>query len=438
MAGTGLRADATRGRPQRREIWFRVVTIGASLLIFWGIPEAIVRIINPPLEAFRAIDFGGDPNSPCLFMKDVRLGWKLRPNTEVKFLGSTVRTNRYGFRGEEPGAGGRVVLCLGDSTVFGWGVPQSAPFPVQLQMLLNASARNRHPWTVINAGVPGYSSYQLRLQAERLVPAWRPELVIICVGNNEVSPVERSDYQQFGDGRDTIASVITRILSASRFLVWASEAVRRETPKPFIAPAPAKAVPRVSEEEFAANLRGLVQIARRGGARVILVGPPVNLYFPPLAVEQLRAGQGSPTEEWRRHDTFIQQAIDRRELKQAMEAIDLALADSPGDHYFLWQKGFVLTALGQVDAGREFLEQAFERNPFPERCKRSYRQTIAQIAQEERIAYFDINGLFAAQTRPYAPAKLYKDWCHPTIEGHRLIAKALSRVVMAGNYIPLK
>ncbi len=61
-----------------------------------------MRLANPQLESFQGMLIGGDPNSPLLFMKDARLHWKLRPSVETKFLNTTVRTNRQGFRGAEP------------------------------------------------------------------------------------------------------------------------------------------------------------------------------------------------------------------------------------------------------------------------------------------------------------------------------------------------
>jgi hypothetical protein len=153
--------------------------------VLWGIPEAVVRLANPQLESFRGMLIGGDPNSPVLFMKDARLHWKLRPNVETRFLNTTVRTNREGFRGAEPGPADKVALCLGDSTVFGYSVEEPDAFPARLQIRLRKQGRSDDAWSVINAGVPGYSSLQVRLQAEKLVPRWKPAVIILCVGNNE-------------------------------------------------------------------------------------------------------------------------------------------------------------------------------------------------------------------------------------------------------------
>ena len=207
--------EPANGPSPRRKVWFRLITVGLVLLLLWGIPEAIVRLANPPLESYQAIAFGGDPNSSKLFIKDWRLHWKLRPTVATTFLGAAVRTNRAGFRGDEPVPGGRVVLCLGDSTTFGWRVEQAEPFPARLQARLRGEGKSPTAWKVINAGVPGYSSLQLRLLAEQLVPRWKPEVVVVCVGNNEAWPVARSDRQI--DADRAVSGRLVAALSASRF-----------------------------------------------------------------------------------------------------------------------------------------------------------------------------------------------------------------------------
>jgi hypothetical protein len=176
----------------------RLVVVLLSFAVCWGIPEILVRIVDPPLQQYRDVQFGRDPNSPLLFVRDSRLHWKLRPNAEVLLQGRNVRTDPQGLLGEAPRAGERTLLVLGDSTAFGWGVGEGQSFAEVLQARLDATGASSPaapPLRVLNAAVPGYSSFQVRLQAETLIPRWRPALVIVCVGNNEAWPVERSDRE---------------------------------------------------------------------------------------------------------------------------------------------------------------------------------------------------------------------------------------------------
>jgi lysophospholipase L1-like esterase len=399
-----------------------LATVCLALLVLWGIPEAVVRLANPQLESFRGMLIGGDPNSPVLFMKDARLHWKLRPSVETEFLKTTVRTSREGFRGGEPEMAQRVAMCLGDSTVFGYSVEESDAFPARLQSRLRQQSKSDHAWSVINAGVPGYSSLQVRLQAEKLVPRWKPAVIILCVGNNEAWPVERSDRQI--DEDRAISARLVSLLSASKVLVWAAEKIRPEKPQPFIAPDLEKAVPRVSKEEFGENLRAIAEIAREANARLILLGPPANLYWAPTRFKKF-AGW----EKWQTFSVSISQLVASGELQAAREKVDAALAESPDAVAALWLKGKLLTLTGDVAGGRELLEQAIERHPFPENCKPSYRDVVARIAREEKLSHIDVNELFRQHAPGPTPEPLYLDWCHPTPQGHAIIASALAELI---------
>lgn len=412
-------------RTGHRKGWFRLIAVGLVLVLGWGIPEALVRLTRPPLEAYRAIAFGGDPNSEKLFMKHWRLHWQLRPTVETTFLGVTVRTNRDGFRNDDPAPGRRIVLCLGDSTPFGWRVEQSETFPAKLQTRLNEATKPASPWTVINAGVPGYSSWQVRLAAEKLVPQYKPEIVVVCVGNNEAWPVAKSDQKI--DGDRTLASRLVAVLSASRFLVWASEKLRPEKPQAFIAPSLDAAVPRVSHDEFEANLRRIVQVARAAGAKVVLLSPPVNLYFAPQRFQQF-----SGWEQWQAFFAEVTELGKAGKNQQLSDKINAALAEHPDSFCAMWIKGLVVSDRDPA-GGRELLEQAIEHHPFPENCKRSYRHKIAEVAKTENTRFLDVNELFLERARGPIPSALYLDWCHPTPQGHDFMAETLAGMIAGGD-----
>jgi lysophospholipase L1-like esterase len=421
--------DAHESAPlvsSRRKVWFRLIAVVLVVLVVWVIPEVVVRIANPRMESFRAIAFGGDPNSEVLFMKDWRRHWKLRPEVDTNFLGVKVQTDRHGFRGESPVPGRRTVLCLGDSTAFGWRVGPADPFPAKLLTRLNDGVPTGGAWNVINAGVPGYSSFQVRLLAEELVPRWKPEVIVLCVGNNEAWPVERSD-RRVDDDR-TVTGRVAATLSASRFLLWASEKIRDEEPRPFIAPALSTAVPRVSGEEYRENLRAIAQIARESKAKLVLLSPPVNLYWPPMRFKEFTG--------WEQWQTFYQEIEALTKAgggQKAIEAVNEAVEGNPESFFALWIKGVVLTDYGDVEGGREVLEQAIEVHAFPENCKRSYRNVVASVATEEKLPLIDVNALFRQHAGKQTPQKLYIDWCHPTPEGHGLVADALFEAIHASG-----
>jgi lysophospholipase L1-like esterase len=427
---------APQGSARRlfRHLSSRALAVVLPLVVVGGLLEGVTRLLDPTLGAYRAIRFGGDPNSPALFMTDPRLHWKLRPDVKLAFQGVEVRTDRDGFRNDPEPAGERVVLALGDSTTFGWSVEQAETFPARLEALLNTAAGAEPTWRVFNAGVPGYTSLQLRILAERLVPALRPDVVVVSVGNNEAWPVVRSDREVDEHGR--LAAAVVRLLSASRFLVWAAETLRPQRTEPFKAPSLVGAVPRVGVDEYAANLEALIRTARRAGAEVVLLAPTVNLYAPLLNVEQLP--DSDAMQEYNQH---ILTLLDAKQFETARLDLEEKIEADPEDLLPLWWKGIYLTTVArEVMAGRDWLERALERNPFPERSNRSYRRIFERVAEREQSAYVDPNQLFLARSLddPNAtpPWDLYLDHCHPTSEGHRVIAEALFRELAALREMP--
>lgn len=110
--------------------------------------------------------------------------------TDEQFTGGyPVERNEDGSRGllvrREKAAGTIRVLCLGDSTTFGTGVPARAAFPAQLMKELGKALGQNVE--VINAGAPGYGVKDLELW---LVEHWAEydlDQIVLAVSANCVS-----------------------------------------------------------------------------------------------------------------------------------------------------------------------------------------------------------------------------------------------------------
>ncbi|MFH1466221.1 MAG: GDSL-type esterase/lipase family protein [Pseudomonadota bacterium] len=205
---------------------------------------------------------------PGLYAGDIGSVWALRPGLaprEVPFPeegGSfTVRTNAEGFRGGPYAGGG--LACLGDSTTFGWGVEEEQAWPAVLAKLTGEP--------VLNAGVPGYSTFQ----GERLLPkvlALGPRRVILAYLVRDAQPAPVPDAAR----RPAPSLQLYRALAHLR--ARSGPQVRG-------------IAPRVSVEAFAAAYRRMIARVRAAGAEpVVLVfpmrGPPAQW------VEALRACRG--------------------------------------------------------------------------------------------------------------------------------------------------
>lgn len=409
-----------RPRTRRFKVAAVLVAVAAALLI----PELLVRLFGPDLQAYEGMRFGGDANSLRLFVRDPELHWALRREAAVPFLGVPVRTDAHGFRiAEDPGPAqpGATVLCLGDSTTFGWAETAADAFAGRLAAELREQEPERR-WVVHNAGVPGYSSFQLRLVAERWIPALRPQWVVICIGNNDAWPARRSDravHESRAWSRPIVAA-----LEHSAFLTWAAAKLRGEGRAENPVYFADDAVPRVDLDDMDANLTAVVALARAHGGRALLLGPGVNVYCPPQNMNDsiLRC---------RALGDLVDADIRRGDPAVAFARIDAATI-APRDRFYVdWLRAMVTALAVDGARGHDELERLFERHPYPDRAKRSYRGRQRTLAARLDVPFVDIDELFRSGRSQAEAQALYRDWCHPTAAGHRLITAQLLRWIGA-------
>ncbi|MFC1852833.1 SGNH/GDSL hydrolase family protein [candidate division CSSED10-310 bacterium] len=75
------------------------------------------------------------------------------------------------------------IICYGDSVTFGWGSNYDEAYPHLLQKELGT--HYTFPIRVINAGQPGFSSYQSVLFYKEVLAPLKPDLVISAFGHND-------------------------------------------------------------------------------------------------------------------------------------------------------------------------------------------------------------------------------------------------------------
>ena len=109
------------------------------------------------------------------------------PNQEYveKISLSHSQVNEYGLRGGpvEP-KGRQIILCLGDSVTYGYGVDDQHTYPMELQKALDQKYPGR--FAVLNGGVDGYPVAFMRL---RFLDLWNrgihPDIVVVGYSFNE-------------------------------------------------------------------------------------------------------------------------------------------------------------------------------------------------------------------------------------------------------------
>ncbi len=221
-----------------------LLTLGVFCLTLI-LPEALLRSVDFRYES--RLEFGFPrPEIMYLYQPDPDLFWVFHEGPGI---------NKEGFRSgplNQPKTPETFrILLLGDSCIFKY-------FPEMLKARLEKLTDRKIE--IVNLAVPGYSSYQGRMLAEKFGYAAEPDLVIISFGWN--------DHWLAYDARDSgkkakieHARVITSMLHHSRLLQGILWSLDR-----FKAPLPET---RVLPEEYRENLSAMRQVFKHSSAPVV-------------------------------------------------------------------------------------------------------------------------------------------------------------------------
>lgn len=174
-------ADLPPGRVWAMRIKFVAFSLILALMLLSGL-ELVVRLSRWDRETMHApllplVNKGFE----SVHQSDPLLFYSLRPNATGRFNQVTVTTNSLGLRSREIGPkqpGEFRILSLGESSAFGAGVESKDTFVERLEHRLNEVARDEK-YTVINAGVSAYSSFQSRIYLEHRGLLLQPDVVLI-------------------------------------------------------------------------------------------------------------------------------------------------------------------------------------------------------------------------------------------------------------------
>lgn len=167
------------------------------------------------------------------------------------------------------------IICYGDSNTD--GPLGGGAWPEALDEVLRQAGAPRRV-EVLNAGVTGYSSYQGERRFGQDVDTYHPDVVLISFGWNDAANAIGADdktfaataaFQSASPWRVQLRRVLFRydaVLVAAR-LATASQAVPQGADASTIGP-------RVSIDDYAANLRAIVTRARSAGVQVVLMTRP--------------------------------------------------------------------------------------------------------------------------------------------------------------------
>lgn len=133
----------------------RIAFAGIAVLLFFGGAEVLLRVLDLPAQDERPTF----EHNSVYWQVDPSLDNKAMTHKELRST-FPVSTDGNGFRpphGEHHPETFRIA-AMGCSTTFGWGVADNETYPAQLQAILHE--RGHTDVQVINAGQPGYTSFQ--------------------------------------------------------------------------------------------------------------------------------------------------------------------------------------------------------------------------------------------------------------------------------------
>lgn len=294
---------------------------------------------------------------------------------------SSIEVNSFGFRGPEfsmpKPAGLFRIFALGESTTFGW--KEVASHEQAWPALLEAKLRRAYPGRaieVINAGVPGYTSIEQRINFMLRISKLEPDAILIYHGNNDLNwswvpdvktklvyGRELPDYNDTWYNRAIDYSYVLMEIRSRMAQFGITQRTKHDEPDP-------AALAMLKE-----NLKGLIDDARRIGVKVGIATFPHGL-----------DEKGAP---------------------------DIFNADE--------------RTLGVPLVGRwfDFLSPTGVRRSFP-----IYNADVRQLAETEKIPLCDL-----AADIPPTP-DYHSDWCHLTERGHQLVADQWFKTIEQAHWLP--
>ncbi len=305
----------------------------AMLVLLLAIPELGLR--SAGFRRVSGVEFGYP--SPTDFLElepDAELFWTLPRDVDG--------TNSLGFAGPEPAlpkaAGTWRALFLGDSC-FWQGHPQEWP-ALAVAELAGASARALE---CVNLSLAGYSTLQGLRVAERHGLSLEPDLVVVGYGWNDHWLAHGSD-----DAHKVIRPRFERLHRSSR-LVQALASLTADGSERVLD------VPRVSPEDYDANLTRIVRLFRSSSIPVVLVtAPSTHDLRVPEYLLKFRFG-ASAEGIVRSHERYVQ-ATREVAQREGVPLLDLAMEVRAHPEREAW---FLADGIHFTEAGRRAIAGRF-------------------------------------------------------------------------------
>jgi len=245
--------------PNKRALLLNLLLSFVSAFTFLFLLEYGARALGLQTPLY----LGPAPNN-CL-QRSRLLDVEFIPRCRGSTFGTPVVTNAVGLRSPEVRDDGSTrILTIGDSCTFGFKVNEPESYPAQLQNLLDQQVGRRR-YQVINAGMPGATTYHGLLYLRERGAALQPSIVIAGYGFNDMT-TDGDAEEQLRRTHAALPLVLMDDLMLQRITIY-----RWLRLKVFFRARRLDQPPRVSPDKYRRNFTEMIELARRQGAQFVLI-----------------------------------------------------------------------------------------------------------------------------------------------------------------------
>lgn len=447
-------AVQTPTRATRRRLWvYRLIAVllglsplvaleGVCLLFDWGRPS----LHDDPFVGFRS-------TRPLFVLNQQRTEYSIPKARQNYFPAQSFPAAKEPneFR----------IFCLGGSTVEGepYGAPTS--FTTWLEISLQSADPSR-PWRVINCGGVSYATYRLVPVLEEVLH-YQPDLIIFYEGHNEF--LENRAYDHLEHRGPLVNAALDTASRLRSFTLLREGYLRLRGASSDTGPEGRPVLPTEVEalldyrgglaeyhhddawrrdviNHFQYSLARIVRLTREAGVNLLLVNPVSNLAdSPPFKCEHGPDLSPAQIDAW---DELCEAARghlrgEQRDLPQAIRLFRQACQLDPRHAGAFYNLAKCYETAGDFAQARTAYLQAKELDVCPLRILQPMNEAILAIAEQSNTPLFDANELFQQRSRhQIVDGQWLIDHVHPKIEGHQLLADALTeKLIQLGQVHPV-
>lgn len=289
----------------------------------------------------------------------------------------------------------KVVINLGDSSTSGWdsnavtknrtrikqGKPLIQPFFQYKTYSDYLRDLIKKEFTVINAGVPAYTSLQVGKKLWLLLERFKQEKVkidyttIYCGNNDCVWNFNREE-------KDWVGKKI-QPQKISGFKAWKKQN---------------EIIPRISIADYKNNISAIIELCRKNNIIPILIEPITPIYWQP--------------------GTRVKNEKLSRSKKNGSEAVYKFLDEALG----LWSAAMKEKKYSQLKQAT--LEYVREKDFVVPRIKKEYIAILREVAEKMEVALIKVN-----LNRVKDDIRYFIDYCHPISDANKFIAEGIAREI---------